>query len=301
MLSTPPAASSGDDTDEDLSNHVLLPEDDVLSTKYSVKRILDSMNIFQIAEPPHNLLKLLEKSIGFEGIETFDTDQIQSLLPVELENSWSLPIISLTCISIVIPNIDEEVVDNLLKSASLYIRRAGSILWLNYVKDNRKWLDTTLKRSAYEGKTPTDIIKSFAHTPEDIVTEFNRGTNGEPVEKEKLPWKVTAANSMYRIAKTIMHTYESNNMEIIEDELFSRLRGMIADILRACLINIPRVIIMKCCESEIENRVDNVRDAVRLFVRGTEIIKRLETRELPNMDPEKTGYIDEWRLHYKQP
>ncbi|KAJ0914592.1 hypothetical protein HanPSC8_Chr06g0240341 [Helianthus annuus] len=219
MLSTPLAASSGDDTDEDLSNLVLLPEDDVASTKYSVKRILDSMNIFQIAEPPHNLLKLLDKSIGFEGVETFDTDQIQSLLPVELKNSWSLPIISLTCISVVIPNLDEEVVDNLFKSvdeclyftreverclnkASLYIRRAGSILWLNYVKDNRKWLDTTLNRSAYEGKTPTDIIKSFAPTAEDVVTKFNRGTNGEPVEKEKLPWKVTAANSMYRIAKS---------------------------------------------------------------------------------------------------
>ncbi|KAJ0914579.1 hypothetical protein HanPSC8_Chr06g0240181 [Helianthus annuus] len=276
------------------------------------------MNIFQIAEPPLNLLKLLEKSIGFEGVETFDTDQIQSLLPVELENSWSLPIISLTCISIVIPNIDEEVVDNLFKSveeclyftgeverclnkASLYIRRAGSILWLNYVKDNRKWLDTTLNRSAYEGKTPTDIIKSFARMAEDVMTKFNRGTNGEPLEKEKLPWKVVAAHSMYRIAKTILHTYESNNMEIIEDELFSRLQGMIADILTACLTNIPRVIITKCRESEIENRVDNVWDAVHLFVRGTEIIKRLEMRELPNMDPEKMGFIDEWRLHFKQP
>ncbi|KAJ0740111.1 hypothetical protein HanOQP8_Chr06g0213231 [Helianthus annuus] len=255
MLCTPPAASSDDDTDEDLSNHVLLPEDDVLSTKYSVKRILDSMNIFQIAEPPHKLLKLLDKSIGFEGVETFNTDQIQSLLPVELKNSWSLPIISLTCISIVIPNIDEEVVENLLKSvdeclyftgkverclnkASLYIRWTRWILWLNYVKDNRKWLDTTLNRSAYEGKTPTDIIKSFARMAEDVVTKFNRGTNGEPLEKEKLPWKVVAAHSMYRIAKMILHTYESNNMEIIEDELFSRLPGMIADILTACLTNI---------------------------------------------------------------
>ncbi|KAJ0740114.1 hypothetical protein HanOQP8_Chr06g0213261 [Helianthus annuus] len=259
------------------------------------------MNIFQIAEPPLNLLKLLEKSIGFEGVETFDTDQIQSLLPVELENSWSLPIISLTCISIVIPNIDEEVVDNLFKSVEECLYFTRSILWLNYVKDNRKWLDTTLKRSAYEGKTPTDIIRSFARTAEDVVTKFNRGTNGEPLEKEKLPWKVVAAHSMYRIAKTILHTYESNNMEIIEDELFSRLQGMIADILTACLTNIPRFIITKCRESEIEKRVDSVESAVRLLVRGTEIIKRLETRELPNMDPEKMGFIDEWRLHFKQP
>ncbi|KAJ0914567.1 hypothetical protein HanPSC8_Chr06g0240061 [Helianthus annuus] len=319
MLSTPPPASSGDDTDEDLSNHVLLPEDDVLSTKYSVKMILDSMDALGKAEQPHNLLKLLEKSIGFEGVETFDTDQIQSLLPVELVNTWSLPILSLTCIAIAIPNIDKDVVDNLLKSvnkgihlttvleeslnkASKYvnIRRATISFWYEVI-DKHRWLDATLKSSAYEGKAPIDIIKSLAHAAEDIVTEFNRGTNGEPVEKEKLPWKVTTANSMYRIAKTILHTYESNNMEIIEDELFSRLQGMIADILTACLTNIPRVIIKTCRESEIENRVDDVRDAVHLLVRGTEIIKRLETRELPNMDPEKMGFIDEWRLHFKQP
>ncbi|KAJ0914566.1 hypothetical protein HanPSC8_Chr06g0240041 [Helianthus annuus] len=319
MLSTPPVASSGDDTDEDLSNHVLLPEDDVLSTKYSVKRILDSMDALGKAEQLHNLLKLLEKSIGFEGVETFDSDQIQSLLPVELVNTWSLPILSLTCIAIAIPNIDKDVVDNLLKSvnkgisfttvvekslnkASEYVKiqRATTNLWCEVIK-NHKWLDTTSRRSAYQGKAPTDIIKSLAHAAEDIVTEFNRGTNGEPLEKEKLPWKVIAAHSMYRIAQTILHRYESNNLEIIEDELFSRLSAMIADILKACLTNIPRVIMMKCHESAIEKREDSVEDAVCLFVRSNEIIKRLETLELPNMDPEKMGFIDEWRLHFKQP
>ncbi|MFS7944216.1 hypothetical protein Hanom_Chr06g00509431 [Helianthus anomalus] len=166
------------DTDEDFSNHVLLPEDDVLFTKQ-----------------PHNLLKLLEKSIGFEGVETFDTDQTQSLLPVELVNTWSLPILSLTCIAIVIPNIDKDVVDNLLKSvdegisfttivekslnkASKYvnIQRATTNLWCEVIK-NHKWLDTTLRRSAYQGKALTYIIKSFAHTSKDIVNEFNRSTN----------------------------------------------------------------------------------------------------------------------------
>ncbi|MFS7944240.1 hypothetical protein Hanom_Chr06g00509721 [Helianthus anomalus] len=289
MLSTPPAASSGDDIDEDLSNHVLLPEDDVLSTKYSVKRILDSMDALGIAEQPHNLLKHLEKSIGFEGVETFDTDQIQSLLPVEVVNTWNLPILSLTCITIAIPNIDKDVVDNLLKSvnkgiyfttvvekslnkASEYVKiqRATTNLWCEVIK-NPKWLDTTLRRSAYQGKAPTDIIKSLAHAAEDIVTEFNRGTNGEPLEKEKLPWKVIAAHSMYRIAQTILHRYESNNLEIIEDELFSRLSAMIADILKTCLTNIPRVIMMKCHESAIEKREDSVEVAVCLFVRSNEI------------------------------
>ncbi|MFS7944227.1 hypothetical protein Hanom_Chr06g00509581 [Helianthus anomalus] len=58
---------------------------------------------------------------------------------------------------------------------------------------------------------------------------------------------------MYCIAKTILHTYESNDLDIIEDELFTRLSGLIADILVACLTNIPHAISMRCHESAIEN------------------------------------------------
>ncbi|MFS7944233.1 hypothetical protein Hanom_Chr06g00509641 [Helianthus anomalus] len=47
----------------------------------------------------NNLLKILEKSVAFHGVATFDTNQIHSLLDVELVNSWSLPIISLACIA----------------------------------------------------------------------------------------------------------------------------------------------------------------------------------------------------------
>ncbi|KAJ0565916.1 hypothetical protein HanIR_Chr06g0267921 [Helianthus annuus] len=267
----------------------------------------------------NNLLKILEKSVAFHGVETFDTDQIHSLLDVELVNSWSLPIVSLACIAISIPNIHMGEVSNLFQSvvagigcthiveeslnkASEYvnIRRATVMLWKE-IAYKYKWLNHSLKRSAYEGKSATEIIKLFAHRAEDILNEFNTSTNRKRVEKENLPLKVIAANSMYRIAKTIMHTYESNNLEITEDELFSRLSVMIADILAACFTNIPRVIIMKCRESAIEKRENSVRDAIRFFGRTTEIIKILETRELPNMDPEKMGFIEEWRLHLKQP
>ncbi|KAM0016081.1 hypothetical protein Hdeb2414_s0020g00566431 [Helianthus debilis subsp. tardiflorus] len=322
LMLTPPTASSSDDTNEDLSRYVLLLEGGVQNTKYTVKLILGSMNrLIHYAERDkrNNLLKILKKSVAFHGVETFDTDQIHSLLDVELVNSWSLPIISLACIAISIPNIHMGEVSNLLESvvvgivsthiveeslnkASEYvnIRRATVMLWKE-IAHKHKWLNHSLKRSAYEGKSATEIIKLFAHRAEDILNEFNTSTNRKRVEKENLPLKVIAANSMYRIAKTIMHTYESNNLEITEDELFSRLSVMIADILAACFTNIPRVIIMKCRESAIEKRENSVRDAIRFFGRTTEIIKILETRELPNMDSEKMGFIDEWRLHFKQP
>ncbi|KAJ0592037.1 hypothetical protein HanHA300_Chr03g0080231 [Helianthus annuus] len=322
MLFTPPTASGSDhDTNDDLSNYVLLLEDDVPLTKYPVKRILASLNrLIEKAEKKqhNNLLKLLERSVSFEGVTTFDLDQIQSILPVESFNTWSLPIISLACIAFIIPNIDKDAVNNLLDSvheglflthvveeglnkASEYvnIQRATVTLWYE-VKNKCKWLETTLKRSAYVGKTATEIIQLFTHKAEEVLNEFNTSSNGEPTEKEKFPSKVIAANSMYRITQAIVHTYESNNFEIIETELFTRLSNMIADILAACLTNIPRVVIMKCHESAIERREDSVMDAVNLLGRTSEIIKRLETR-VPNMDQDKMAFIDEWRLHLRQP
>ncbi|KAM0027137.1 hypothetical protein Hdeb2414_s0020g00566321 [Helianthus debilis subsp. tardiflorus] len=173
------------------------------------------------------------------------------------------------------------------------IRRATLTLW-HEVEHKCKWLGNTLERIAYERKTPKEVIKSLARMAEEIVNEINTRTNGEPVEKENPPLKLIAA-------QTILHTYESNTLEIIEDELFTRLSEMIADILAACLTNIPQAVIMRCHESAIEKREASVLAAINLFGRTTEIIKGLETHELPYMDPDKMGFIDEWRHHLKQP
>ncbi|MFS7944176.1 hypothetical protein Hanom_Chr06g00508991 [Helianthus anomalus] len=328
MLLNTSTASSSVETNEDLSKYVLLVEDNTQLAKRTMKRISESMNqLIQKAKKKqhNNLLKLLEEfvreSAALKGVLTFDNDQFQSPLPVEHVNSWSLPIISLTCIAIVIPDIRQTRVDSLFKSVGeglLYthlveetlnrefvyvnIRRATVTLW-HEVEENCKWLETTLERSAYEGKnskTPKDIIKLFANSAEKILNEFNRSTDGELVEKENLPRKVIAANSMYRIAKTILHTYESNDLDIAEDELFTRLSGMIADIIVACLTNIPRATTMRCHESAIEKREASVAAAVDLLGRTTKIIEKLE-RHVPNMDQDKMAYIDQWRIHLSQP
>ncbi|KAI3694090.1 hypothetical protein L1987_77049 [Smallanthus sonchifolius] len=325
MLFTPPTPTSNDDTNEDLSNYVLLLEDNVQLAEKTTKRISDSMNrLIQNAEKKqdNNLMRFLEKSksVAFDGVVMFDTDQIQSLRPfVEHVNSWSLPIVSLTCIAIALPSIHKDVVDNLLKSVGeglfytqiveeslnkgpeyVNSRKATTIVW-HEVEDKCKWLNKTLERIAYEGKTPTEIIKSFARRAEEVVNEFNKSTDGDRVEKENLPLKLIAANSMYRIAQTIMLTYECKSLEIIEEELFTRLSGMIADILAACLTNIPQVITLRCQESAIEKREASVVAAVKLLGRTTKIIKILEEGAPLNMDPYKMGFIEEWRLHLKQP
>lgn len=64
---------------------------------------------------------------------------------------------------------------------------------------------------------------------------------------------------------------------ISEEQLFGLLSSLIADILAACLTNIPRVITMKCHESAIEKREASVEVAAKLLGRTTQIIQRLET------------------------
>ncbi|KAL7618687.1 hypothetical protein Lser_V15G03355 [Lactuca serriola] len=317
MLNPP---SSTHDIDEDLSNYVLLLEDNMEFAERTLKRISNSMNrVMQKAEKEqdNNLLKFLEKSVGFEGVENFDICRVQPLLSIEFPNSWSLPIVTLTCIAIALPNIGKDTTNNLFKcvgeglfythiveeslnNARQYvnIQKATMTLW-DDVEDKYKWLENTLEKRAYEGKTSREILEWFANKAEEIVIEVSKSTNtGEPVEC--LPWKLIVANSMYRITQTIMLTYQSNILEINEEWLFTLLTHMIADILVACFTNIPRVITMKCHETAIEKREASVEAAAKLLGRTTEIIKRLETYELPNIHQDKMAFIDEWRLHLQR-
>ncbi|GKA38556.1 hypothetical protein Tco_0731107 [Tanacetum coccineum] len=99
--------------------------------------------------------------------------------------------------------------------------------------------------------------------------------------------ELIAANSMYRIAQTIILRDKSNTEPFSKKQLFALLNGMIADILSACFTNLPRVITMKCHESMIEKREASVKGAARLLGKTTKIIERLEKLELPSMDPDK--------------
>ncbi|KAL8189203.1 hypothetical protein R6Q57_028769 [Mikania cordata] len=316
---TPSAVSKTDNTDEELCNYVLQIQDEVELTERTLMRISNSMNSFILKvekEQNKDLFQLLKKSNGFKGVENFDMGHAQPLVFVELVNSWSLPVITLTCIAVALPNIHEDMIQSLLRSISeglsythlvedslnreneyVSLRRATIILW-NEVEHKCKWLGKALEKKAFRGKTPTQILKWFSDGAKEIVREINGSINGEIVENT--PKELIAANSMYRITETILFRYESNTEQINEEQLFALLNGMIADILSACFTNIPRVITLKCIESVIEKREASVKDAAKLLGKTAKIIESLETCDLPSMDPDKMAYIDEWRLYLKQ-
>ncbi|MFS8030873.1 hypothetical protein Hanom_Chr17g01539191 [Helianthus anomalus] len=316
---TPPISSSNDDIDEDLSHYVLQIDEEMELAGKTLTQISNSVNSFILKtseEQDSNLLKLLENTTGFEGVEIFDTDQVQTLLPNELVNTWSLPIVTLTCIAVVLPSIPKDTIENLFKSVGeglsfthiveenlncsreyVYIRKASMALW-HEVRNKCKWLDIPLEKEDFKGKTTIEIIKWFSDKAKEIVTEINESTNGELVENPSKT--LIAANSMYRITQTILLRHQSKTEPFTHKELFAHLNGMIADIFYACFTNMPRVITMKCHESVIEKRGASVKVAAKLLGKTTKIIERLETREVPIMDDEKMAYIDEWRLYLKQ-
>ncbi|GJX34454.1 hypothetical protein Tco_0246011 [Tanacetum coccineum] len=304
---------------EDLSEYVLQIHDEMELAERTLKGISNSMNSFILkAEKVQNidLLKLLETSTSFDGVEKFDTVQIQPLHSVKLVNSWSLAIVTLTCIDVALRRIPKDVVENLVKSVGdglsythlveeslnvsseyVNIRKAIINLW-HEVENNCKWLKNTLSKNDFEGKTTLEILNWFAGKSKAIVIKINKSFNGKMMEK--VPEELIAANSMYRIAQTILLRDQSNTEPLSIEQLFAHLNGMIADILSACLTNIPRVITMKCHESMIEKREASVKVAAKLLGKTTKILERLETLELPSMDDDKMAYIDEWRLHFNR-
>ncbi|KAI3775476.1 hypothetical protein L1987_50053 [Smallanthus sonchifolius] len=85
------------------------------------------------------------------------------------------------------------------------------------------------------------------------------------------------ANSMHRITKTILLTFHDNiDDKVSQKELFDNSSSMIADIIAACLTNLPQVITMKCHTSAIEKREDSVKDAAQLLGKTKRIIEILQ-------------------------
>ncbi|CAH1424181.1 unnamed protein product [Lactuca virosa] len=86
-----------------------------------------------------------------------------------------------------------------------------------------------------------------------------------------------------------------------QEELLVKLSVMIADILAACLTNLPQVIAIKCHTSSIEKREASVQAAAQLLSETMDIINTLQDRELPCLDTDELAYIDKWRTYLKDP
>ncbi|KAJ9554757.1 hypothetical protein OSB04_009371 [Centaurea solstitialis] len=303
-----------------LSQYVLQLQDDMELAERTLKDISKFVNsVIRKAEKqqPNNLMKLLEKSKGFEGVEKYFSHHVPPLLAEEFPDCWSLSLVTLTTIAVSLPNIQNNLVNSLLSSVSdglvyvtlveeslnamddyLSIQKAAKMAWLE-VEVHHKWLGNKLHKPGHQANTANEILQWLRDTAKNMVTKVESmdigGRNDDSI------YKSISANSMYRIAETILVSHHANIEEVSQEELFEQLSSMISDILAACLTNLPRVIAMKCHTCAIEKREESVCVAAHLLGETTQIINNLQDRELPNLKPNELAFIDKWRAYFKHP
>ncbi|KAH7836919.1 hypothetical protein Vadar_007375 [Vaccinium darrowii] len=286
----------------DLNDYVLLLEGEAKLPNRILKNMCLQMNK-EIRkgqnQQPKNLKELLSKSrSNFKGVADFDISQVS--------NCWTRPVVTLTTIAIALPNIENHRVDGLISSVSeglsyanlveesfsskgddvLNMKRAAHVAWRS-IELYRKWLEKDLRKLPLKGISVEETLQTLLDVAEKAAIEFLKDVTGGP--------KVLATNSMCRITQTMLKDYGGNEDAHKDGSLFEQLSIMIADILGACLSNLPHVIIRKCYCNAIEEREKSVKHATRLLGETEEILEILGRHQLPCLSGDRAAYIDEWR------
>ncbi|KAI3686696.1 hypothetical protein L1987_80380 [Smallanthus sonchifolius] len=297
--------------------YVLHLEDEMELADRTLKGFSKSVNQLILKgkkNKPNNLIKLIEEksSSDFHGVGKFDQIDhyhVPSLLSKgQYRECWSLPVVILTTIAVSFPKVEKKDVKSLLEGVReglLYVKlveeslnvtdnpvsvpNEAHILWKE-VEVDHEWLGHKLQDPSFQAKTARQIVEWFWDTSENI------DHNGRRIE-DSIHMSI-CANSMYGITKTILHAYHTNGEDkVSQKELFDNLSSMIADIIAACLTNLPKVIALKCHTKVIEKRVAIVEDAAQLLGETEQIIKTLQCRRIPDMNPRDLPFIDKWRAY----
>ncbi|GFP92383.1 hypothetical protein PHJA_001382500 [Phtheirospermum japonicum] len=305
----------------DIGHYVMLLDGEVELPSETLKNICEEVDKVihkGKKQKPKNLLRLLHKSSDdFNGVADFDSRRVPSLHSGDLPYCWALPAVTLTSIALALPNVDEQksrrllssvteglcfvklIDDALDKKGSLgNIITAADVVWVG-VELYHMWQDKDLHETSLKGKNADEILNELGNKAEKTVLEFMRDSR-DCLMKNPLNWpaNIVAANSMYRMSRTILLSHGKESDESDED-LFEILSIMIADILAACLTNLAHVITMKCHRNAIEEREESVRQAALLLGQTEEILAVLQRRELPLLAPDKAADIEEWRALVK--
>ena len=162
------------------------------------------------------------------------------------------------------------------------IRKAAGEFW-DGVEKYRKWDKTDLKSTE---------LRSLSYNAEKIVEEFMVG-NKDDLKQNPLNWlaRVIAANSMYRISKTILLPLRYDE-HLDDDVLFESISIQISDILAACLTNLVQVITLKCHTNNIKEMEESVRRAAILLGETKTILEIVQQQfKLPSLDVERAAKI----------
>ncbi|XP_058734439.1 uncharacterized protein LOC131606184 [Vicia villosa] len=322
------ASSLGTGTKHDLRRFILHLEGEEELVEVMMKENWDAtMHWVQQGEKkqPKLVIDLLEKKCsileGFKGVGKFDCDEIQPLHDVEPPYSWSLPLVTLASIIVAMPNIEKCLVKNLISTLNeglpyvkfiennidqdrkiIKLRKAADIVWLG-TDLYGKWQDVDLYKLSLQSNSPKETLETLAGLAKARYEKYKAKYNHICIKVSPSAWplKVLASNAMYRISKTILLL----NQDAVKDcstseKLFEVVIVMVSDILGACLTNLPHVISRVCLSSGIEEREDNVREAVYVLGKTKQIIEMLEKRAFPSVDFCCGTNVEDWRLMHKE-
>ncbi|KAL6561320.1 hypothetical protein OROMI_016921 [Orobanche minor] len=311
--------------DLDLNNYVMLlhgEEDLLIETIENIGKEVDKVINKGKMRKSMGLLSLLRRSRGdLGGVVEFDSPRVGNLIADKADPPpycWSLPVVTLACIALALPDVEEDksrlllssvdeglryvkIIDKILdkKESLANIRMAADVLWVD-VQVYHKWQDRDLRKKSYEGESSEEILQELCDRAKKMVVEIDRGSRN-CVMRNPLNWpaKVIAANSMYRVSATILQNH-GGECGKTNGELFEQISVMIADILTACLANLGHVITKKCRCNVIEERERSVREAALLLGETEDVLAFLMQRELPVVTPGRAVRIEEWRTLMKQ-
>ncbi|KAL0356140.1 UNVERIFIED_CONTAM: hypothetical protein Sradi_4060900 [Sesamum radiatum] len=310
-------SKSGGDAELNLSRFALLldgepelPERTLKNIYHQADKVIEMGN----KQQPEDLIRLLKNFNDFSGVGQFDSSQVPSLHYQEPPNCWSLPLVTLTSIAISLPNVANnhkavQLMSSVIEGLSLVkliektldengelvnIGNAADVAWAR-VAIYMKWQGINLRSISIRCKSSKNVLQELSINAETTVVKFKGKVNDFLMENPlNWPAKIIAANSMYRITRTILLLWQEEN-EQTDDQLFERLSVMIADIMAACFTNLGRVIITMCHRNAIEKREKSVHEAFLLLGKTREILELLQRQEWPPLDHDKASYIEEWR------
>ncbi|KAK4437257.1 hypothetical protein Salat_0059600 [Sesamum alatum] len=324
-------SDSGDDTELNLSRFVILVDGEPELPKRTLQDICrqaDKVIETGKRQQPQDLIHLLNKFGNFSGVKEFDSYQVPSLHSQEPPNCWTLPLVTLTSIAISLPEVANnqkaiqlmssmsqglslvKLIDKTLDENSelVNIRNAADAAWTG-VAMYRKWQGINLRRMSLKCRNSKNVLQELSSNAERMIVEFKRKVTDFLMENPlNWPTNIIAANSMYRISRTILLSYQEEKEQIdgqreneqTDEGLFERLLVMIADILAACFTNLARVIVTKCHRNAIEKREKSVHEAFLLLGKTGQILELLQRQEWPSLDHDKAAYIEEWRALFLQ-
>ena len=170
---------------------------------------------------------------------------------------------------------------------------AADLIWTSVHIDNR-WLDEQLIVKREESGTKALLERLRRQANERIHWFMERSTQGlekiHEVNPREWPEIMLAAVCMERVCGSILGQYEGDNRKLAE-----WVRLLIADILGACLTNLPQCVINACFCYKEEMRGNSVEDAARVLAEADEVLRLLIDPELAVLWPEERQQIGSWK------